>query len=95
LSGQSEPSVWREWCRSAKGHLRATIRASIDHSHQERPHQGLNDTLIAPKITTIGRGSVRCRERLGGLLKFYEPRGHVAIGRLFAQDAVGRSNNRA
>ena len=43
----------------------------VDHYHEERPHQGLSNTLIAPKITLIGRGSVRCRERLGGVLKFY------------------------
>ena len=54
-----------------EAHLRATVRAFIDHYHQERPHQGLNNTLIAPKITSIGEGPVRCRERLGGLLKFY------------------------
>ena len=52
-------------------HLRATVRAFIDHYHEERPHQGLNNTLIAPKVTPIGRGRVRCRKRLGGLLKFY------------------------
>ena len=54
-----------------EGHLRATVRAFVDHYHEERPHQGLNNTLIAPKITSIGRGPVRCRERLGGVLKFY------------------------
>jgi transposase InsO family protein len=54
-----------------EGHLRAAVRAFVDHYHEERPHQGLNNTLIAPKITSIGRGPVRCRERLGGLLKFY------------------------
>ena len=54
-----------------EAHLRATVRAFIDHYHQERPHQGLNNTLIAPEITSIGQGPVRCRERLGGLLKFY------------------------
>jgi transposase InsO family protein len=52
-------------------HLRATVRAFLDHYHEERPHQGLNNTLIAPKIKSIGRGPLQCRERLGGLLKFY------------------------
>ena len=33
-------------------HLRATVRAFVDHYHEERPHQGLNNTLIAPKITS-------------------------------------------
>ena len=72
-----------------EAHLRATVRAFIDHYHEERPHQGLNNTLIAPKITSIGRGPVRCRERLGGLLKFYYRDGRVAaIGRVFAPDGI-------
>ena len=54
-----------------EGHLRTAVRAFVDHYHEERPHQGLNNQLIAPKITPIGRGPVRCRERLGGVLKFY------------------------
>ena len=39
--------------------------------HEERPHQGLGNELLAPNSTRIGPGPVRCRERLGGLLKFY------------------------
>jgi putative transposase len=52
-------------------HLRATVRAFVDHYHEERPHQGLGNALIAPKTTSLGSGPVRCRERLGGVLKFY------------------------
>jgi transposase InsO family protein len=52
-------------------HLRAAIRAFIDHYHQERPHQGLGNELIAPDPTSRGMGPVRCRERLGGSLRFY------------------------
>ena len=52
-------------------HLRAAVRAFIDHYHQERPHQSLGNERIAPKTTLIGTGPVRCRERLGGVLKFY------------------------
>jgi len=54
-----------------EGHLRAAVREFVDHYHQERPHQGLGNELIAPKTTVIGTGQVKCRERLGGLLKFY------------------------
>jgi putative transposase len=54
-----------------EAHLRAAIRAFVDHYHEERPHQGLSNALIAPKTPSIGRGAVRCRERLGGVLKFY------------------------
>jgi len=54
-----------------EGYLRTAVLAFVDHYHEERPHQGLNNQLIAPQITVIGRGPVRCRERLGGVLKFY------------------------
>ena len=54
-----------------EGHLRAAVRAFVDHYHEERPHQGLGNDLIAPKTTVIGTGQITCRARLGGLLKFY------------------------
>ena len=54
-----------------EGHLRATVRAFIDHYHEERPHQGLGNELIAPKTRSIETGPVQCRERLDGMLKFY------------------------
>ena len=52
-------------------HLRAAIRAFMQHYHEERPPQGLGNELIAPKTTTIGTGPIECRERLCGVLKFY------------------------
>ena len=52
-------------------HLRAAVRAFVDHDHEDRPHQGLGNELIAPRTTSLGPGPVRCRERLGGVLKFY------------------------
>ncbi len=52
-------------------HLRAAVRAFIDHYHEERPHQGLDNELIAPATTVIGTGPITCRQRLGGLLRFY------------------------
>ena len=54
-----------------EGHLRSAVRTFVHHYHEERPHQGLGNRLIAPTSTLIGRGPVQCRERLGGLLKFY------------------------
>ena len=54
-----------------EGHLRAAVRSFVDHYHEERPHQGLDNALVAPKTTSIGSGPVRCWERLGGLLMFY------------------------
>src|SRR5262245_56770776 len=52
-------------------HLRAAVLAFMGHYHEERPHQGLGNELIAPKIVLRGPGPLRCRERLGGVLKFY------------------------
>src|SRR5579872_5279393 len=44
------------------------------HYHAERNHQGKKNMLLFPSpIQRRGKkGRVRCRERLGGLLKFYE-----------------------
>jgi transposase InsO family protein len=43
------------------------------HFHQERPHQGRGNTALmpAPSQAEGGPGPPRCRERLGGLLKYY------------------------
>ena len=51
--------------------LRAALRTYTEHFHGERNHQGKENLLLFPR-EEIGRtGPVRCRERLGGLLKFY------------------------
>jgi transposase InsO family protein len=44
------------------------------HYHLERNHQGKDNLLLFPRSNrpTQQRGKVRRRERLGGLLKFYE-----------------------
>jgi transposase InsO family protein len=52
-------------------HLRTAVRAFTRHYHEERPHQGLGNELIAPKTPASGTSPITCRERLGGLLKFY------------------------
>src|SRR5215510_8723629 len=52
-------------------HLRPGVGEFVDHYHQERPHQGLGNELIASKTTVVGAGDVKCRERIGGLLRFY------------------------
>ena len=41
------------------------------HYHGERNHQGLANDLIAPGPRTLVGPHVRCRERLGGLLRYY------------------------
>ena len=54
-----------------ESHLQAAVREFVRHYHEERPHQGLKNELIAPTTVVSGTGHVKCRERLGGLLKFY------------------------
>ena len=54
-----------------EGHLRAAVRAFVEHYHEERPHQGLGNEFIAPKTSSTGTGPVTCRARVGGVLKFY------------------------
>jgi transposase InsO family protein len=74
------------WVRSVKeecvgkmiplgeGTLRRAVEQYLAHYHGERNHQGKDNALILPKAgDRIGarEGRLRCRERLGGLLKFY------------------------
>ena len=52
--------------------LRNAIREYLDHYHRERNHQGLDSRLIdaGDEIHRVG-GAVQCRERLGGMLRYY------------------------
>ncbi len=51
---------------------RRAVREYLKHYHQERDHQGLDKHLIMAG-EEVGRtiGKVRCRDRLGGLLRYY------------------------
>jgi len=54
--------------------LRRTLREYLVHYHVERNHQGKDNVLLFPAATKAmnhGDGSVGCKERLGGLLKYY------------------------
>ena len=54
--------------------LRRTLREYVVHYHVERNHQGKGNVLLFPAATKAmdhGDGSVGCKERLGGLLKYY------------------------
>ena len=53
--------------------LRTALRAYVEHFHGERNHQGKDNLLLFPCEEMGPNGPVRCRERLGGLLKFYYP----------------------
>jgi putative transposase len=54
--------------------LRHTLYEYMDHYHHERNHQGKGNILLFPSSSlNMGReGPIRCRQRLGGLLKYYE-----------------------
>jgi transposase InsO family protein len=52
-------------------HLRGIIDDFVDHYHIERNHQGLKNVIPFP-ANASAVGPIRRRERLGGLLKFYE-----------------------
>ena len=55
--------------------LRRAVSAYLAHYHGERNHQSLNNSIIRPG-EEVGRtaGDVACRERLGGLLRYYHRR---------------------
>jgi transposase InsO family protein len=73
------------WVRSVKeealsklilfgeGALRKVLNEYGTHYHQERNHQGRSNELLMPLASqeALGTQSIRTRERLGGLLKFY------------------------
>jgi putative transposase len=54
--------------------LKRTLTEFVEHFHIERNHQGKDNLLLFPATNEqmkVGAGSIRCRERLGGLLRFY------------------------
>ena len=52
--------------------LRRAVMNYVEHFHTERNHQGLGNAIIQPgdEVGEIA-GTVKCQERLGGLLKYY------------------------
>jgi transposase InsO family protein len=55
-----------------ENHLRTAVAEYVRHYHGERHHQGLDHELII-RDEAVGRveGRVSCRERLGGMLRYY------------------------
>ena len=52
--------------------LRRAVIAFLEHYHAERNHQGLDNQFIEPdKEVGQAAGKIECRERLGGLLRYY------------------------
>ena len=70
------------WVRSVKreclsklvllgeGPLQRSLTQYTAHYHLERNHQGKDNQLLTPLVEQNGR-KIHCRQRLGGLLKFY------------------------
>jgi transposase InsO family protein len=54
--------------------LRHALHEYVEHYHHERNHQGKENVLLFPTSSqeTERDGPIQCRERLGGLLKYYE-----------------------
>jgi putative transposase len=58
-----------------EGSLRRALQQYVAHYHKERNHQGRQNQLLFPrhrKGVGMEKGAIRCRERLGGLLKYYD-----------------------
>ena len=52
--------------------LRRALTQFASHYHEERPHQGKGNAILFPSNEESGdNGEIRCRERLGGILKYY------------------------
>ena len=54
-------------------HLHAVLRDFVEHYHAERNHQGLGNVIPFPSrdsASSVGR--IGRRQRLGGILSFYE-----------------------
>ncbi len=56
-------------------HLRKAVKEYTEHYNLERNHQGLDNEVIEKPIEVPDMdGAVDCRERLGGVLKYYHRR---------------------
>ena len=52
--------------------LRRVVSEYLAHYHGERPHQGKGNVLLFPSETQPEQAEgVICKERLGGLLRYY------------------------
>jgi hypothetical protein len=56
--------------------LRRALFEFVEHYHPERNHQGKGNVILFPQqnqssANAEAEKSIKCKERLGGLLKFY------------------------
>jgi putative transposase len=54
-----------------EGSLRRAVHQFCEHYHVERNHQGLGNKIIALEFSLTSEREIQCRERLGGLLRYY------------------------
>jgi hypothetical protein len=48
------------------------MKEYVEHCHTERYHQGKGNILLFQRVTEAHRDNpLQCRERLGGLLRYY------------------------
>ena len=61
--------------------LRHALTQYVAHFHHERNHQGKGNVLLFPTVNQDAEraGPIQCRERLGGLLKYYDVRGRMSF----------------
>ena len=59
-------------CLDTTRSLERALKQFVAHYHLERNHQGLENRIIDPGAE-VGRenGEIQCRERLGGMLRYY------------------------
>ena len=54
--------------------LRRALREFVAHYHEERNHQGKGNVLLFPSAMPSSSrrdDAIECKERLGGMLKYY------------------------
>ncbi|PQO25301.1 integrase [Blastopirellula marina] len=70
-------------CRGfGQSHFDFIVREYVEHYHEERPHQGIGNVLLSRRsepenedvddeVTFLSMADIRCKTRLGGILKSY------------------------
>lgn len=53
------------------GHLRRVMCEYVKYYNEARPHQGIEQQVPVPKMTTRANGPIRCRNVLGGIIHDY------------------------
>jgi hypothetical protein len=56
-----------------EGSLRRALNEFTEHYHSERNHQGKKNLLLFPRRPSGDPygGDIQCKQRLGGILKYY------------------------